>query len=71
MLHWHNACEFHNSVPALLSPILGWVGLVEQFEIRSVALRQKIEPLKQTYRVGVIFIADENERLIYSPKSSI
>ena len=24
-MHWSNACEFHNSVPVLLSPFLGWV----------------------------------------------
>ena len=24
-MHWPNAYEFHNSVPALLSPFLGWV----------------------------------------------
>ena len=24
-VHWPNACQFHNSVPALLSPFLGWV----------------------------------------------
>ena len=24
-MHWPNAYEFHSSVPALLSPFLGWV----------------------------------------------
>ena len=28
MLHWPIADEFHNSVPALLSPFLGWVAYI-------------------------------------------
>ena len=31
-MHWPNACEFHNSVPALLSPFLGWLAYCFLFQ---------------------------------------
>ena len=39
-MHWPNTCEFHNSVPALLCPFLGWVA----YFLRDISVYLKCAP---------------------------
>ena len=39
-MRWPNTCEFHNSVPALLCPFLGWVA----YFLRDISVYLKCAP---------------------------